>query len=280
MCRARRSCSSTDAARRGLTLLELMLALTVSTILIGSLATLASVTRQTSEFSEGQTAAVQHARVAFERLNRFLSEAYATETYPGVVVVDETVGSYRYCDTVVIWRPANGTPANASGPPLVRELVIICPDPADPRRLVEITAPADTRTIQLNEASLNTTSGRSLIAGIKSASSSVKTPLTSLLRTASTSSGGNSNLRAAIRFECELHPTAAELTAYRNGTLAWSDIAWPQGTFSSSCGLRQVWLRGELQLMNESYNTDGSASAAAVPIPFLGSGALYYSVPK
>jgi prepilin-type N-terminal cleavage/methylation domain-containing protein len=264
--------------RRGLTLLELMLAMTVSTILIGSLAVLADATRRTSEFNEGQSATVQHARVVFQRINRYLSEAYATETYPGVVVVDETIGSHRHCDTVLIWRPAGGTPANAAGPPLVKELLIICPDPSDPRRLVEITAPSDSRTIQLNEASLLTSSGRSFVSGIKTASTSVKTLLTPLMRTAATSSGGSNNLRAALRFECELHPTTAEMTAYRGGSLDWNEIAWPQGIFSSTFGQRQIWLRSEVQLMSQSYNADGTLPATAVAIPFYGSGTRYYSL--
>lgn len=263
--------------RRGLTLLELMIAMSVSTILVGALAVLASATRQTSDFNSGQSSAVQHARVVHDRLQRFVNEAYATEAYPGVVVVDETVNSNRYCDTVVIWHPT-GDPTNAAGPPLVKELIIIGPDPNDPKRLLEFTAPTDTRTIQLNEASLNTTSGRTLISSIKTASTTVKTLLTPLVRTASTGATGSNATRAAIRFECELHPTTAELTSFRGGSLAWEDIAWPQGWFSSSCGMRQIWLRSELQLVSEDYNADGTLPDTAVGLPFLGSASNYYSL--
>lgn len=268
------------AGRAGLTLLELMLAMTVSTILVGALSVLASATRQTATFSEGQAGALQHSQVILDRINRFVGQAYATETYPGVVVLDETVSSNRYPDTLVIWSPADGTPANAAGPPLVRELTIIGPDPTNPRRLMEFTAPSDGRTVQLNEASLNTTAGRSLIQSIKTASTTTKTVLTPLVRIASTSHGNGGNQRAALRFECELHPTAAEITAFRNGTLAWEDVAWPQGLVSSHAGLRQVWLRTELQLMSQDYSDAGVAPADAVPLPFLGSATLYYSLTK
>ena len=276
MCRATNA-ESSQRRRRGLTLLELMIAMAVSTILVGALAVLASATRQTSDFNSGQSAAVQHARVVHERLQRFVGEAYATETYPGVVVVDETVSGHRYCDTVVIWHPS-GAPTNAAGPPLVNELIIIGPDPTDPRRLMEFTAPTDTRTIQLNDASLNTTSGRTLIGSIKAASTTIKTLLTPLVRTASTGNGSTSSLRAAVRFECELHPTTAEMTTYRGGSLAWEDVAWPQGWFSTSCGMRQIWLRSELQLVSEEYNDDGTLPATAIGLPFLGSATNYYNL--
>ena len=134
--------------------------------------------------------------------------------------------------------------------------------------------------MQLNDASLNTTAGRSLIQSIKTASTTTKTVLTPLVRIASTSTSGTTNQRAAVRFECELHPTAAEITAFRNGTLTWDDVAWPQGLVSSHTGLRQVWLRTELQLMSQDYSDSGVAPADAVPMPFLGSATLYYSLTK
>ena len=224
-----------------------MIAMTVSTILVGALAVLASATRQTSDFNSGQSAAVQHARVVHDRLQRFVGEAYATETYPGVVVVDETVSSQSLLRHRRHLASDRCTPTNAAGPPLVKELIIIGPDPNDPKRLMEFTAPTDTRTIQLNDASLNTTTGRTLVSSIKTASTTIKT-----LAHAAGAHGidrqraARHPMRAAVRFECELHPTAAEMTSYRGGSLAWEDIAWPQGWFSTSCGMRQVWLRSEI----------------------------------
>ncbi|MGC3971067.1 MAG: prepilin-type N-terminal cleavage/methylation domain-containing protein [Pirellulales bacterium] len=279
MCRASNHNFAPASRRAGLTLLELVLAMTVSTILVAALSVLASATRQTADFSAGQASALQHGRVVLDRISRFVNGAYATETYPGVVVVDETVSSNRYPDTLVIWNPANGVPSNVAGPPLVRELVIIAPDPNDPKRLVEFTAPTDARTVQLNDASLNTSSGRTFITSIKTASTTTKTLLTPLLRTAATTTNGNT-LRAAVRFECELHPTAAEITSFRNNSLAWEDLPWPQGIFSSSTGMRQVWLRTELQLVSKDYTAAGTLPADAVGLPFLGSATLYYNLTK
>jgi len=283
MCPALNPASSSivvDRRRRlGLTLIELMVAMAVTSILVVTIGVLASTVEQTSRFNTGQNDAIQHGRVVLDRIQRLVNEAYATETYPGVVVVDETVGSRRYPDTLVIWRP-NGAPSNAAGPPLVRELVIICPNPADPGELIEVTAAADTRTVQLNEASLNTSSGRSFITGIKTASSSKKVQLTPLLRSAATASGSSASLRGCVRFECELHPTAAELQNYRSGNATWASLGWPQDTFSSEFGLRQVWLRSELQLLSEPRQSNGAATATAATLPFFGSGTLYYTLQK
>lgn len=271
--------ASRFAHRRGMTLLELMLAMSISAIMVGSLSVLASATRQTSEFNQGQSDSTQHARVAMQRISRAVTDAYATETYPGVVVVDATVGAYRYPDTVVVWRPANGVPANPAGPPLIKELVIFGPDVNDPSQLIEVTVPTDSRTIQLNDASLNTTSGRTLISSLKTATSSVKTVITSRVKTASTSTAsGSSSMRAAIRFECELHPSAAEMTSFRAGTTTWNNLSWPQSIYSSSFGLRQIWLRSEIQLMGLDKNADGTYPATVATLPFFGSATNYYNL--
>jgi hypothetical protein len=258
-----------------MTLVELMFSLTISAILVGALGVMAQAVGQYARFNEGETTALQQARVGLERLNRYVSEAYATETYPGVVVMDETIGSIRYPDTVLIWRPTGGTPANAAGPPLIKELVIICPDPTASYRLLEITAPTDSRAIQLNDASINTSTGRALVNGVKAASTSVKAVLTYQLRTAAPSSG---SARAAVRFECELHPTTAEINSFRAGTSTWTSLGWPQNTFGNNFGVRQVWLRSELQLTSLPRAADGTLPADAITLPFFGSSSLYYQL--
>lgn len=250
----------------------------VTGIMAVTLGTLATSVRQTGDFTGGQSDALQHARVVLDRIERLVNQARTTETYPGVVVVDESVGSYRFPDTLVVWRPT-GAPQNPSGPPLVKELVIICPNPTNTGELVEITALNDTRTIALNDAGLNTTAGRQLINGIKTATSSTKVSLTPLLRTASAASGA-SNIRGCVRFECELHPTASELSTFRTSGGTWGNLNWAQSLYSGTYGVRQVWLRTELQLLSEARNADGSVPVTASTLPFYGSSALYYSIPK
>lgn len=240
-------------ARRGLSLAELLVSVAVLTIIAGVLGGLATAVQTSSDYSQGNALAVQHTRVAQERITRAVAGAYSNGSYPSAVAVYEVVGGWRFPDTLVVWNPA-AAPANANGPPLVRELVIFCPDPADPRRLLEITAPHNASTIQLNEQ-LNTPAGRSLIAGIKTASDSEKVVLSNLLRTADV----NGATRGCVRFERELRPSDSAWQSYLGGTTPWSGLVWPQGAGGSTAGMRQNWMRYEWQMM------PGESAAAKDP---------------
>lgn len=266
------------SSRGGLTLLEMLISISIVSIIALAMSGLAITVRQTTAYTQGYGTALQHGRVVLERIHSLVSGAYTTPNHPGVVVVFDPLGSYRFPDTLLVWRPA-GTPANAAGPPLLGEVVIVCPDPADPSRLVEITAPGDTRPVPLDSAALNTTAWRNALAAVKTADTSRKTVLTNLLRTARTSSGATGTVRGAVRFECELHPTAAEWASYQAGSLAWQNLSWPQGLYhaASRSGLRQVWVRSELQLLPDALPGQQDASAQQV-VPLFGSTAVYYTL--
>jgi prepilin-type N-terminal cleavage/methylation domain-containing protein len=257
--------------RRGLTLVELLIASSLLLLLAGVIGGLASAVQTSSNYSQDHADAAQHARVAIERITRNISAATAKGDYPGFAVVYEQVGTWRLPETLLIWRPS-GTPANASGPPLVSELVIYCPHPQQPEQLLEIRAPQDSRPIPLDDT-LSQSPWRETIAAIKTDANSQRVVLTNLLHTA-TVTGANLSMqtRAAVRFHPELRPSAAELAAYRNGTLAWSNLSWPQGLASSRSGMRQSWLRIELQL------APASGTAAIPAVPFFGSAAVYYQL--
>lgn len=264
--------------RRGLTLIELLIAVSIMAVMAGVLGGLATAVQQSNQYTQGHAAATQHARVAWERMARFVAEATATEEYPGVVVVYDAVGPWRFPDTLVVWHPS-GPPVNPAGPPLVNELVLFCPDPDNPYRLVEVTAPNDTRPVPLNDA-LNTSVWRGQIKAIIRSASSRKVLLTDLVRAASVSDSQAADpgqLRGAVRFECELRPTAAEWRAYQDAILAWNNLAWPQELYGSRTGVRQVWLRAEIELVPEHLagQPDPLGQQATA---FLGSAALYYDM--
>ena len=277
-------CPNGTASRRwsGLTLLEMLISISIMSIIALAMGGMAMSVRQTTDYTQGRGAAMQHGRVALERINRLVSGAYTAPSHPGAVVVYDLIGAYRFPDTLLVWRPA-GDPANPSGPPLMSEVVIVCPDPAAPSQLVEITAPTDSRQVPFDASTLNTTAWRNALVAIKTANTSQKTVLTDLLRTASATSNGSTSgtgsLRGAVRFECELHPTAAEWTAYKAGTLAWSNMAWAQSLYNTNAltGLRQVWVRSELQLMPDDMQGQQDTTGQRV-IPFFGSTALYYTL--
>jgi hypothetical protein len=234
--------------------------------------------QQASTYNEGRTTALQHARVALERIDLMLTTAYAAPNHPGAAVYVDTLGTYRYPDTLIVWHPAGGTPVNAAGPPLISECIFYCWDPSAPTNLIELTAPSNNSTIPL-DSTLQTTAWRSTLNALKTASSSKKTVLTTLLRTASVSSGsgslptGMANLRGAVRFELTVTPSAATYSSYLAGNTTWANLPWPAGMYGSQFGLRQIWLRCELQLTPSV--APGQAGAASLsPIAFFGSSVL------
>lgn len=283
--------------RAGLSLAELLIATAIMAMVAGAMAALGQAVQVGWEYSEGHGLATQHARVALERMRRAVSNAYASETHPGVAVVYETAGGWEFPDTLVVWRPS-GTPANPDGPPLVSECVLFCVDPESPNRLVEITAPSDSRPIPLTDE-LNTSTWRATLDAIKTDSGSRKVVLTNLLRVASTNSGevpsygvkfpqsgaevggarvsGGTELRGALRFERRLLPSEQDWDDYQTGALAWSALPWAQGIYGSQTGLRHVWVRIELQLMpGEQALVEDPRGESSVPV--FGSAAFSYQM--
>jgi hypothetical protein len=268
-----------------MTLVEMTMAMTIMGIMASVLAALALSVQESTDYNVGRGTGLQHARVTLGRINQMLAGANAATInsggtpgeYPGAAVVYDQVGNYTYPDTLLIWNPA-GTPANPNGPPLVRELLIYCPDPAAPNQLIELTAPSDARAIPLDGPTLNVDPWKTQITLLKSAATSQKTILTKLLRTASVpGSNGASGLRGAVRFGLDLHPSLAEMSAYQAGSLAWSSMQWPAGVYSSMAGLRQVWVRTELQLMPPQFQGQQDTTGQ-LPLPFFGSATLSYQV--
>jgi prepilin-type N-terminal cleavage/methylation domain-containing protein len=258
-------------ACRGLTLVEMLLAISILGITAGALTGLALSVQQGTTYSQDYSTATQHARVALERISRTVRQAYAAGAYPGAVVVYDAVGAWQFPDTLVVWHP-NGAPVNAGGPPLLSEVVIYCPDPANPNRLLEVTVPGNSSPIPLNAASLNTAGWRAQIKGFASGGGANQVLLTDLVRPAQLDAN---TLRAAVRFAADMHPTDSEWTACQAQPSLWSSLGWPQGLGGAQTGLRQVAIRVELQLLPASLagQTDPQAQQT---VPFLGSAAFSY----
>jgi len=259
--------------RRGLTLLELLIAISILAMVVGSLGALARGVQQGFEYTEGHGMATQHARVALDRIARTAGEATASEHFPGFIVVADEVGGWRFPDTLVVWRP-NGAAADPDGLPRYNELVIYFPDRWSPNRLVETTVPWDWRTVPPVE---NEAQWRAEIAAIKHNPHAPRVTLTELLRRCPVPEDPGAPWRGAARFETRLRPSKGEWDQYRDGSLSWDDLAWVQGIYGAETGLRQAWLRIELQLIpgEEWVAIDPAAQRA---IPFFGSAALYYEM--
>ena len=258
------------ATRKALTLLELLIAVSIMAMMAVALGGLSHAVKLSSDYTEGVSNATQHARVSLQRIARAVSQGFANEQFPGPLVLADTIGIYNYPDTLVVWSPA-GTPANPAGLPQFNEIVVYCPNPATPNQLLEITSPTDMRTVpQITDlATWNLE-----LTNLKTGMMSQKVLITDLLRTAKPSSG--SVWRGVAMFAVELRPTAAEWANFRAGTVAFSSVRWAQSIYGSRTGLRQTWVRSELQLMPGYHlpsDTDGH-----VAIPFIGSASLYWSL--
>ena len=186
--------------RRGFTLIELLLAIGILTMCVVALGMMARAVEISTEFNQGYGTAALHAQVAFDRISRAVSGASNNATYAGTWVTSDTVSSYTFPDTLIVWRPSSGTPVNPTGAPLASELVLFCPDPSAPNQLVEITVPSDTRTLPPTSPS---STFKSFIDGLKTESGVQKTLLTDLMRTATDSAN---TLRGCVRFHVTLNP--------------------------------------------------------------------------
>lgn len=263
--------------RRGLTLVELLLTTTVMVILAGTLGMLAVGVQDGWQANQVRGEALQHGRVALERIVRNCNQAYATAGHPGFAVATTTVSGYTFPDTLVVWRPT-GTPANVNGPPKISECIFYCYDPAAPNRLLELTAPSDTRDIPL-DSQLSGSTWLTALAALKTDSATQKVTLTEQLRTALVSENDSASRRGVLRFEQFLAPSATQWSSYQAGTTSWTSLTWPQKIYGSQTGLRVSRLRLELQVVSRDASTT-SDPALTGPIAILGSAALYYDVPR
>jgi hypothetical protein len=245
-------------------------------LLAGGIATLAASIQSSNQYGQGRALATQHGRVALERMERNLRGATASPEFPGFAAFAETVGGFKCPDTLVVWRPASGLPANPAGRPLFSELVLFRPDPNQPNVLLEITVPGENRvTPPLSDVA----SWNSELGTLKYLSSYQAVTLTDLVRTASTTSeiAEMNGRRGCLRFEIEQSPSEAELADYRSGKTAWKDLSWVQGIYGSKAGLRQSACRIELQLV-PGKQAQTSDPGGVTALPFFGSGALYFQV--
>lgn len=266
--------NSTARPRTGLTLVELLIAISIISLTALALGTLARATQISAAYVEGHSTAAQHARVTSERIQRAVQTCNASETFPGAVLFAESVGGVRFPDTLVVWKPdAGANAADPDGLPRFSELVLFCPNPSVPKELLEITSRTDLRTVP---ALSNSSQWATELAALKTGNVSRKVVLTDLLRTASTTTGGTA--RGCARFETVLRPSATELSSFRAGTTPWDELSWPQHWFGQTTGMRQTWVRWELQLMPNSRS--GGAAADSLAIPFPGSAARYYDIVK
>ena len=259
-------------ARLGFSLLELLVAISIMVIVMGSLGAMVKAVNEGALYGETYGTATQHARVAMERIAAGVRGATTSDQFPGMIVIAENIGGWSFPDVLVVWHP-EGAPVDPDGLPRVNEWRVYCPTPQSPNELLEITFPNDTRTVPPPS---DTASWLAEAAAAKTSSSGVRTVLTDMLRTAQVNTLAASR-RGAVRFVVRYRPSEQEMTSYKAGSAAWADLAWPQGIYSGRVGLRQAWLRMEMQLVPGSTSV-GAPSSNDTAIPFLGSASRLFEV--
>jgi len=275
------SCRHITCRRHGLSLLELLVAMSVMLLVVGMLAGLAEGVQSSFGRGEAFGTITQHARVVLDRITRTVNEAYGNDVFPAVLVVADYDGSVRFPETLVVWNPRRAVkgstaPANPSGLPLWNELIIYCPDrysDASPSRLMEIRP---TSTAQVPAATATAAWQTQIDTLRESTQGDLLTPL---LRTAALRGG---QTRGAVRFERVLTPSDAQLSAWQDaGSTAdgWGSLPWIYALYfkdaSPRSGLRQARVRIELQLVRSP--TDKTIPEATQVVPFFGSAAAYYT---
>ena len=266
--------------RPAVTMIELLLAISIMTMLVAALGGMASGVYRSNEYSAGYGLATQHARVSMERIRRAMSEATANELHPGAIVLADTVAGFSFPDTLVIWNPT-GDPLDEASGPRVNELVIYCPNPSSPNELWELTEPGSTATLPV---ATDTAGWKTAIDALKVSETANKVVITDLLRVAhvdEAASNVSGRRRACLRFERRVLPSEADWSAYlvaADEPATWQALPWAQTIQGSQTGVRQTWVRFEIQLLPGdvvAHETDAMPAA-----PFFGSAALYYEMDR
>ena len=265
--------------RRGFTLVELVMSLTLTSILSVVLGGMILAAHEGWEHSNGLSEASQQARISQDRITYMVSQAgqYKLPGQPttlGIAVVEQTYLLVKSPEILVVWSGGRmgGMAANGvqSRLPTVNELVIYTPDPSDLTHLIEVIHPTDTNSVDFRAANFSTS-----IQAILKSPACQKTLLCDRVHTSDLSLFGISQTAVSnIRFEKLDSPTDAELSGIVAGTPAWFNLVWAQGIVSSSTGMRQTTIRMEFQV--ESRPLPRNSSAAVSAIPFFGSASNRY----
>jgi prepilin-type N-terminal cleavage/methylation domain-containing protein len=263
--------------RHGFTMIELLMAVSITSMLSVVLGALMVAVQTAREYSNGLETATTQATATIDRIRYIVSQAgvYRIAGQPttvGLAVVNHRWASTDLPDVLVIWSGGRNGGLADTGTlyrlPHVDELVIYSPDPGDATRLVEITVPGNTTDIDFRDASFP-----SDILALIGSNGTERVLICERVRRSSqadlTVETGN------IRFALEQTPPDSELQPAMPGTAAWYGLPWVQGIVSGDSGLRQANIRMELQVTRhegDSPETDGTTTA----IPYFGSASRRY----
>jgi prepilin-type N-terminal cleavage/methylation domain-containing protein len=268
--------------RTAFTLVELLIALVITSIIAGVMSGLLLAMQAAWQHTTGLQTVNSQARVACERMKYVISQAgiyqlSGQSTQLGMAVVARNVAGYDQPENLVVWCGGRGCGMAAAGLlnrlPLISELLIYAPDPADLSRFVEIAFPGNTGEIDFRGANFAST----ILSLVNSSATSDRALLTNQLRVSNLGgpSGPAGSRVACVRFDLFETPSASDLTGVTPGTSAWTNLTWTQGIMTSDSGLRQANVRLELQLKSRPDSSSDSTTFLT-SLPFLGSASYRY----
>ncbi len=296
--------------KRGMTLAELLISMTILSMMSVVLAGMSHAVNSAWSYTKGVEETDLQACAALERIEFMFSQtgAYKVAGQPtrlGVAVVSRPVGKYQLPDVLVLWTGgrSGGMAANGvqSRLPVVGELLIYSWNASTPNQLTEAAFPGQTAAFdftasdlttqvtnllasttaeviplceQLRVSSLSGTGSVAVSSPLPTGPSSPYGPSLPMSQPSSPSSSSSTALSVGnIRFTLTLTPSDSDLAAAVPQTTAWMQLNWPQGKFGNRSGMRQANLQMELQV-----EPDGivRASDTVSAIPFFGSASLRY----
>lgn len=267
---------------RGFTLAELLIAMTITSMLSVVLGGLVLAVETAWQYASGLEDATTQASAAVERIRYMVSHAgvYRTDERPttlGVAVIKRPAGTARIPDVLVVWSGGRNGGLRDRGVqerlPRIDELVFYTCDARAPQRLLEITIPGNAQSVDLHDSDFANTA-RQLLAS----NNAQPVLLCDRIRPSALTATGFTDETSVgnVRFESVQTPSDNNLADPAPGSTEWYRLAWAQGIVGRDWGLRQMTLRIELQVETRPSAPSGTATTTTA-IPFFGSATYRYA---
>ncbi|WP_339730382.1 prepilin-type N-terminal cleavage/methylation domain-containing protein [uncultured Gimesia sp.] len=269
-------------SRGGLTLVELLMAMAISSILVVALGGIVTATQSAWKHTQGIEDSQAQITATFDRIKMMVSQAgiYQVSGQPpqvGLAVVTNSWNSIDIANTLVVWTGGRNGGISDQGTltrlPKINELLIYTSDPDDAHNLIELALPDIDSSIDFNSSSFNST-----IRSAISSNSAESALLSNRIKASQFILSGNpwGTPVGNIRFEIVKTPSDSNLSGVSPGTSAWMNLSWPQGTASATSGLRQIRINYEIQFETAERTALNDANSPTA-LPFFGSSSRYYA---
>ncbi len=184
-----------NESRRGMTLAELLISMTILSMLSVVLAGMSNAVNSAWSYTKGVEDSDLQARAAIERIEYMISQTGVYDlagqpTRVGMTVVSRPVGKNQVPDVLVLWTGGRSGGMSASGVlnrlPTVGELLIYTWDANSPSQLIEVAFPGQTASFDFAASNLATT-----VANLLTSTAAEKIPLCDRLRLSSLSTSSS-----------------------------------------------------------------------------------------